>query len=48
MKRLGSCHTLDSVSRENREKLDCTKIKIYYKSTIICGGVAQSVRAQDS
>ena len=48
MKRLDSCHTLDTASKEIREKLDCTKIKIYYKSTMISGGVAQSVRAQDS
>ena len=26
---------LDSVSKEIRQKLDCTKIKIHYKSAII-------------
>ena len=35
MKRLGSCHTLDLVSKENRQILDWTENKIYYKTTII-------------
>jgi hypothetical protein len=41
-------HTLDTVSKEIRQMLDFTKSKIYFKSTIVNGGVAQSVRAQDS
>jgi len=40
--------THDTARRKIREKLDWTKNKIYYKTTIINGGVAQSVRAQDS
>ena len=28
-------HTIGTVIKEDREIVDCTKIKIYYKSTII-------------
>ena len=34
-KSLHSRHTIGTVSKEISEIVDCTKIKIYYKSTII-------------